>query len=201
MKKFRLRLLMVIICFILMLWLLPNTSVQAESEEFTNIDLVTVPKISDPNKVLCTITWETSQKIIYLKVTITLQNKKEQIFTYSEGLSENIKFSSVKQETSKEKIYYLNKLQFDLYNHQSGNMNVKFDYSYVPILQGEETHSCNCFFITGSWVKKQPIGNAIITGIVITVCCGIATYVIIENSHRNIWPNSIDEEEEEYHDE
>ncbi len=195
MKKMILHFMVSFFCILVIFSVRPFDVIHAESDEFENVTLVSQPKISDSDKVSCKITWETSMQIFYLKVTITLQNRKQQVFEAFSNSDD--KFSSIKHDRDNNNEYYLNTLEFDLSNHQSGNMKIKFDYSYVPIIYGDSTKSCTYIFATGSWIDKQPAHIAIISGVVITLCCGITTYVIIENSHRTIGNRDQGEEEDE----
>lgn len=192
MKKIRLRLLLVLICLFACFSLFTTPTIKASNDEFENINLVCQPKLSDSNKVECKLTWETSEKIYYLAVAITLQNGKGQQF-----VADDRRFSSIQETTEQGEVYYVNELNFDLYNHQSGNMKIRFDYSYMPSLPDDPKLSCTYIFATGTWIDKQPAYVAIISGIIITLCCGIASYLIIENSHRVIGYRDQNDEEED----
>lgn len=195
MKRITLKLVLILVLSIIMLNTLSLVpSIEASNNDFNDINLIYQPNFLDRDKVTCKITWETSQKILYLKITITLQNQKQQIF---ETANDSDKFSSIEQ-TENGKTYFLNTLEFDLYNHQTGNMKIKFDYSYLPVMPGSPMNSVTYVFSTGSWIDKQPAHIAIISGIVITLCCGVITYVVIENSHRVIDETDSSEEDELY---
>lgn len=83
-------------------------------------------------------------------------------------------------------------------NSQLGNIKIKFDYSYEMIL-GDASDDIKTFtyiFVTGKWVKKQPTHMGVLAGIFITFVVVIATYVIIENSHREVMNDEKEEIEE-----
>ena len=200
MKKIRLRLLIGFICLCACFTLFNTTKIKAATDEFENINLVCQPKLSDSDKVECKLTWETSEKVYYLEVSIKLQNGKSQTFKAYANSTDSDKrpYFSCQKMTEQGEEYYINELYFDLYNHQSGNMNITFKYSYTPLPPDcEPPFSCTYIFATGTWIDKQPAYVAVISGIIITLCCAIASYLIIENSHRVIGYSDQSDEEED----
>lgn len=175
-----------------------SKEVQAENnQEFQNVTFESSPKLSDSKKVVCKISFKTTDKIYYIKVNAVLQNNTQQTFEVYEGASTKDgkqSFTSKLQDDNK----YLNVLIFDLYYYQTGNMQVTFNYSYTPITPGSDTLVKTFVFVSGDWKTKQTPTTAIICGVVITICMGLATYIIIENSERSIvFGHNQDEEEDE----
>lgn len=182
MKKV-LRLLMFILCLISLTYI--NLSVKADNvvvDEFTNIEFISQPIISQSNKSKCIITWNTTKEIKYLKVIVQLQNSKGQV-PYESGRENSAgTFESFKLSDD----VFENILEIEVDNSQLGNIKIKFNYSYEPILPGTSTLSFTAIFVTGKWIDKQPTHHGLLAGVFITVVVGIATYVIIENNRREV---------------
>ena len=163
-------------------------------DEFEDISFTTIPVLTSDKKSKCIVTWKTNAEVKYLKVLLKLQNNKEQIPYASDRKNTSGTFTSKKTTGDK----YLNVLEIEVDNSQLGNIKIKFDYSYEMIL-GDASDDIKTFtyiFVTGKWVKKQPTHMGVLAGIFITFVVVIATYVIIENSHREVMNDEKEEIEE-----
>lgn len=194
MKKI-LRSMILVLCFIL---LLSNNQVFGQSievDEFYDIDFSTQPLLTQSDKTKCIITWTTDKEIKYLKVSLQLQNNKEQI-PYESGRENSAgEFSTSIMENGK----YYNVLEIEVDNSQLGNIKIKFNYGYQIYLPGSDMEilSFTAVFVTGKWIDKQPTQNGFLVGIFITAIVSIATYVIIENNRREVLNDDIEENNDE----
>ena len=160
------------------------------STDFEDFTFTAQLKLIETDKTNCIITWKTDKIIRYLNVNIVLPNNFEQNPYQSgrENCAGNYRVEKIDD-------YYLNTLEFDVYYHQLGNIEAYFTYSYDYVMDetSAELLTCNYIFVTGNWVEKQPIYIAVIVGFIITIFISVATYVIIENSRKNlIKPLNID---------
>lgn len=138
--------------------------------------------LTNTNKVHCTITWETTTPIVQLKVNAVLPNNKEQLVYDSFRANSAGKWTYIKVND-----IYVNNLEIDVYHYQVGTMRLDFEYAFeLFVPPHDEIIKCTYYFAAGTWAKKQSAIIAILTGCLVTVCSGIATYVIIENSQRSI---------------
>ena len=162
-------------------------------DEFEDISFTTIPVLTSDEKSKCVITWKTSKEIKYLKVLLKLQNNKEQIPYASDRENSSGIFSSKMISENK----YLNSLVIDVDNNQLGNIKIKFDYSYDRVLDytSDDIKTFTYVFVTGKWIKKQPTHVGVLSGMFITIVAVIATYVIIENSHREVMNDEKEDEE------
>lgn len=187
-------------CLIFLLFLVftitPFTNAESE-DEFYNINLETNPRLFNSNRVTCKVTWETNEKIYYLKVKAVLQNNGAQVFELMVDQVKEDENQSFTSNLNSQSNLYENVLQFDLYYFQTGNMEITFNYSYEILPPTEETLSKTLYFVNNNWKSKQTTKNAIICGIVITLGIAICTYVVIENSQRDITFTHIKGEDDE----
>jgi len=187
-----------IICLTFSFWLVLSKKAQAkENQEFQNITFEATPKLFNSNKITCIITWKSSERIFYIKVNALLQNNGGQVFELMvDQVKKDGNQSFVSDYIEEDGIYY-NVLKFDLYYFQAGNMQITFNYAHSVITPGEETLSKTFVFVNNDWKTKQTTKNAIICGVVITICIAITTYISIENSERHIvFGHNQDEDEE-----
>lgn len=187
-----------LLSFIVILVLLCSTQVISASsvitDDFMDIEFTTTPLLTQSNKSKCTITWKTSEQIKYLKVSLQLQNNKEQV-PYESGRENSAgTFASVLQDSG---LFY-NVLEIEVDNSQLGNIKIKFDYSYQIILPDPsvDTYTFVAVFVTGKWIDKQPTHNGFLVGVFITFVAALATYVIIENNRREVLNDDSEEIEE-----
>lgn len=194
-RKLRFALIIVGVLFIcLSLGLKTNAQNIQVVDEFEDVSFTTIPVLTNDEKSKCVVTWKTNAEIKYLKVLLKLQNNKEQIPYASDRKNTSGTFTSKKTTGDK----YLNVLEIEVDNSQLGNIKIKFDYSYEMIL-GDASDDIKTFtyiFVTGKWVKKQPTHMGVLAGIFITFVVVVATYVIIENSHREVMNDEKEENEE-----
>lgn len=181
-----------VLCFFVFALCINNKNVNASShDDFEDFTFTAQLKLIETDKSSCVITWKTKEEIKYLNVNVILPNNFEQN-PYQSG-RENCAGTYVVEYIDG---YYLNTLEFDIYYHQLGNIKTEFIYSYEYVIDetSEDIRVCNYVFVTGNWVEQQPLYKAVIIGLVITIFIALATYLIIENSRKNlIKPTSLDD--------
>lgn len=183
-------------CMIILVLLCNSHIIKAsnnKNDDFMDIEFTSTPLLTQSNKSKCTITWKTNEQIKYLKVSIQLQNNKEQI-PYESGRENSAgSFDSVILDNGQ----FYNILEIEVDNSQLGNIKIKFDYSYQIILPdlSADIYTFVAVFVTGKWIDKQPTHNGFLVGIFITFVAALATYVIIENSRREVMNDSEEIEE------
>ena len=197
MMKKKLRLILVIVGILFIGWSVALRSNAASIEvidEFEDLSFSAIPVITNDEKSKCIITWKTNSEIKYLKVLLKLQNNKEQIPYDSSRSNSSGTFNSKRTSGNK----YLNTLEIEVDNSQLGNIKIRFDYCYEMVLGGTNANikSFTYVFVTGKWIKEQPTHIAILAGTFITFVVVVATYVIIENSHREVMNDDKDDDED-----
>ena len=165
---------------------------KANNDDFDDFTFTAQLKFMEADKTNCIITWKTKKMIKYLNVNVILPNNFEQN-PYQSGRENCAGIYTSTYEDG----YYLNTLEFDVYYYQLGNIKTEFTYSYDYVIDetSSDIRTCTCVFVTGNWVEEQPIYIAIIVGIVITLFIVLATYVIIENSRKNLLNKSSSNED------
>lgn len=172
-----------LICVFVSMLSISGSKVEAKTyvDDFDNLYFEATPMITDSKKFNCVITWNTTEKIKFLTVTIELPNNFIQI-PYQTGRENCAGTFSVVESGG---VYY-NTLEFEIYYHQLGNIKATFDYSYNIEFGDNDEHikSFTYVFITGKWSDERPSSSAIVCGLLISIASAIVTFVVISNSQK-----------------
>ena len=177
MKKIISAMLLVIFGFLLIST--SSTPVKAaNSDTLEIINYYAEPVFLKSNRIRLTVILESDMEIKYWQVRIKLANNKEEI-PYQTG-NQNIATMEMSEKDGK----FEYRFEANVNNDKLGTFRMTFGYSDDTI--GTNLQEYICYLKWGSLSVKKPATIAILVGIIITICASIATYVIIENSQRDV---------------
>lgn len=150
----------------------------ANSDTLEIINYYAEPVFLKSNRIRLTVILESDMEIKYWQVRIKLANNKEEI-PYQTG-NQNIATMEMSEKDGK----FEYRFEANVNNDKLGTFRMTFGYSDDTI--GTNLQEYICYLKWGSLSVKKPATIAILVGIIITICASIATYVIIENSQRDV---------------
>lgn len=187
------KLLSFVLIAIFGLVLFNTQSVAVEAANNNTLEIVNYyaePVFFKSDRIRLTVILESDMEIKYWQVRIKLSNNKEEI-PYQTG-NQNI----ATMETTKKDGKFEYRFEANVNNDKLGTFRMTFGYSDDTI--GTNLQEYICYLKWGSLSVKKPATIAILVGIIITICASIATYVIIENSQREL--PGIELENDDYED-
>ena len=177
-----------------------NKKVKAEPSfhEFSEFSFVISPNIDLTGEAYWNvkITWKTIEELKFLEVKMFLEDGHEEL-VYVDG-RENL---STKTYTKVDDGYYYT-LQFDINSNANlQGIELKFRYSYSDEIPNEsETTTKTYLLSTGNTKLPQKInfGPALLIGVIASGCAGLSTFIIVQNTKKDLIKIKDDDNMEEF---
>lgn len=153
---------------------------ETDSVEFKNFEFK-IAKIRDRGKmkVELTLSWDTKEVIIIEQITSRISDLEQ--------ISQNIEYH---QSDNKDLQHY--EINYTIQNWQTGTLELEIKYKNFEEIS--EVNTKKFYIPGGKWLKEEVSwGVSLIFGFLTTVCVGIGTFIIIENSKKGYDDSDSDE--------